>query len=127
MRKVICALICFILMVFTFGLTVDAQLINYDRLKKQAARRGENIVTGEPLWLQGEVPVKNRYEKRYDINRDGKLQKAEVKVFLREVVKSVETRGRFFVNSDILKDYDRDNSKNIERNEIEKIKRDISK
>lgn len=62
-------------------------------------REFEQIVQSTPL-------VKDRIERIYDLNRDGRLQREEIIDMYRDVVLSVQRRGAFTVSSDLLKDFD---------------------
>ena len=68
--------------------------------------------------------VKTDNERTYDVNRDGKLQPAEVKIYLRGIIEIVEKKGGFTVNSDILKEYDKNKDGLISRIEVQDLKRD---
>ena len=109
----------------------EAGLINYERRSRMlkggggaapAAGQEENL----PQWMKTMPPVNNRTERRYDVNRDGYLQTAEVKIFLRDVVDQVEQRGGVEVISDILKEYDKNRDGIINRYEVTDIKKDAA-
>ena len=136
MRKA--ALLGIILMAFVVGLCSEASagLINYDRLKKrsggapaeQPARKGykKEVQGSRRDWMKTEPAVKNNVERRYDINRDGKLQTAEVKILLRDVVDEVESKGRYSVyNSDVLVEYDTNKDRIINSFEADEIRKDV--
>lgn len=109
--------------------SAQAGLINYDRRNRMLKESTGNPVAPEeslPLWMQKLPPVNNRTERRYDINRDGYLQTAEVKIMLRDVIETVEEKGGAEVISDILKEYDKNRDGVINRYELAEIKRDVS-
>ena len=134
--------------VFTFMLIGDAQagLINYNRRNntgtptgggyrraapaaKPAAPAPVKPVAAAPaatipLWMQTPPQVKTAIERVYDVNRDGKLQPAEVKIYLRSVIETVDAKGGLTVNSDILKEYDKNKDGLISRIEVLDLKRD---
>lgn len=121
MRKVLGVVVCLMVIILSAGRIVHAGLINYER--RNRLLRGEP--TAElPGWMKKIPLVKNRYERRYDVNRDGKLQTAEVKVLLRDVVRLVEKKGGALIRSDILLEYDESNSGIIELDELDKLKED---
>ncbi len=103
---------------------VSAQLINYGRRAGSPAPRNVNDETA-PKWAKELPKVVNSSERRYDINRDGLLQSAEVKVMLRDVIETVEERGSVIVYSDILKDYDANKDRYITPAELDKIREDV--
>jgi hypothetical protein len=97
---------------------VFAGLIDYDRRNRRSATAGEDA----PEWWKTEPDVKNKLERRYDTNRDGKLQTAEVKILLRDVVDEIETKGRYSVYStDVLREYDKNRDRVIDKTEVEGI------
>ena len=79
-----------------------------------------------PAWQKDWPEVKNQDEDRYDINRDGKLQTAEVKIYLRDVIKEVMDKGGFRVNSNVLKAYDKNRDGVISKYELEQIRQDVN-
>lgn len=97
---------------------VSAGLIDYDRRSRRLGTSKEDA----PEWWKAEPDVKNKLERRYDINRDGKLQTAEVKILLRDVVDEIQEKGRYSVySSDILKEYDKNRDRVIDKTEVEGI------
>lgn len=118
------------IIIFSAGmcLEVSAGLINYDRRQKRLGDEGTQ--TGAMVemrdWMRREPRVTNRVEERYDINRDGKLQTAEVKIFLRDVIDEVQDKGRYSaLNSDVLKEYDKNKDKMINKYELTEIIKDV--
>ncbi|MFP4472777.1 MAG: hypothetical protein ACLFPX_02760 [Candidatus Omnitrophota bacterium] len=106
---------------------VSAQLINYGRRNKYLKGRSD-VEEGEetlPEWVRELPRVINDLERRYDVNRDGLLQTAEVKVFLRDVIDEVSRRNRIEIETDILKEYDKNNDRMIELFELERIRKDV--
>jgi len=126
--------------VFLFMLTnmCYAGLINYQRRNRRmgggggedapaaAPVRGRRIMDEESLagWMK-KLPVitwrDNRKLRRYDINRDNKLQTAEVKVYLRDVMEKIQAKGGYTIDSTILKEYDRNRDGVVSRYEARKI------
>ncbi len=110
-----------------------AGLIDYDRLnkikaKKQSAATPKKTQAAEdtrPAWLKGEPKVTSKIEQEYDINRDEKLQSAEVKVFLRDVLDQIDEKGGYTINSDILKEYDKNRDGVVSRYEAEAIRKQV--
>ena len=140
-------------LVLIFGLVfvlvsqqVHAQLINYSRRDKNqqsqstsilvpvipittTETKSEAIVTGLIVaeTENGDAPrVKTRQEKRYDLNRDGKLQENEIIAFLKDVITRVETRGLFEFTTNILRPYDLEGDRVIRQYELEKIKQRVA-
>ncbi len=106
---------------------VSAQLINYGRRNQIVDGNPEPAKVNDetiPKWAKELPKVVNSSERRYDINRDGLLQSAEVKVMLRDVMEAVETKGSVAVYSDILKDYDKNKDRYITPAELDKIRED---
>ena len=105
----------------------SAQLINYGRRGQyingstDSPKADDKMV---PQWAKEIPKVTNNSERRYDINRDGLLQSAEVKVMLRDVIETVEDRGSVVVYSDILKEYDKNKDRYITAVELDKIRQD---
>jgi len=123
----------------------QAGLINYDRrLKREgiavpaAAAKPEvksktaksapaqELVVQGPDWMLTVPIAKSAAEKGYDINGDGKLQAAEVKIYLRDVVDEVNSSGVKTVDSGILKGYDRNQDGVINATEAAKIIADVN-
>ena len=111
-----------------------AGLIDYNRLQKQ----GKALPTGgrakakaaaptaptqdtRPGWMKTEPKVTSKVEQPYDSNNDGKLQTAEVKIFLRDVLDQINEKGGYTINSDILKEYDKNKDGVISRYEAQDI------
>lgn len=114
----------------------DAQagLINYGRRNNPGApapaRGGAQAKAvapaAVPAWMKTPPGVKNAAEKVYDVNRDGKLQPAEVKIYLRSVIETIESKGGFTINSDVLREYDKNRDGVISRYELPDLKRDAA-
>jgi hypothetical protein len=132
MKKFILSL--FVLTAFVLISVHQAQagLINYNRrnntgaptgggYKKPAATTAKATTTA-PMWMRRAPEAKTATEKVYDINRDGLLQPSEVKIYLRSVAEVVDAKGGFTVNSDILKEYDKNHDGLISRIEIQDLK-----
>jgi hypothetical protein len=102
-----------------------AGLINYQRRNNVLSLTAKTKAEREAIWAawMRELPkVQNSAERRYDVNRDGVLQTAEVKIFLRDVIAEVEDKGGLLITSDILDEYDKDGDSIIERQELELIR-----
>ena len=107
-----------------------AGLIDYERLNKnktpKAAQQAKEQKPPEedtrPKWMITEPVVKTETEKKYDINRDGKLQLAEVKIYLRDTLDVINEKGGITINSEILKEYDKNKDGVISKYESIKIK-----
>ncbi len=76
----------------------------------------------EPRWRLQAPDATGAVERRYDINRDGILQTAETKIFLRDVIDVIEAKGGYTINSDILKEYDKNKDGVISKIELPEIK-----
>jgi hypothetical protein len=87
----------------------------------------QEIVVAGPNWMITVPVAQNDVEKGYDINSDGKLQTAEVKIYLRDVVDEVDTKGFKAVDSGVLKEYDRNQDGLISAAEADKIREDVNK
>jgi hypothetical protein len=105
---------------------VNAQLINYGR-KNTFLRPTNSEETEEsiPSWAKELPQPQNTEERRYDTNRDGQLQSAEVKVYLRDIIVRVEARGYISVTTDLLREYDKNKDGAINKNEIELMKEHV--
>ena len=106
-----------------------AGLIDYERLNKIRARKATQPKTPpkapeeeKPKWVVTEPVVKSDIEKKYDVNRDGKLQLAEVKIYLRDILDVIDEKGGITINSEILKEYDKNRDGVISKYESGKIK-----
>ena len=64
-------------------------------------------------------------EKHYDINKDGYLQIPEVKIFLRTVIAEANEKGGYMIDSDILKEYDKNRDSYITKSEALEMAADI--
>ncbi len=114
-----------------------AGLVNYDRIKRRSggaaakpatpASPAKPAVDTRPMWMRQAQPATTASEKKYDTNRDGILQTAEVKIFLRDVIQVVDTKGGYTVDSNLLKEYDKNRDGLISRTEIIDVKTDASK
>lgn len=112
-----------------------AGLINYDRRNRQGPPPKAATGTSKPApasaaevklpaWMKTPPKVNTKTEALYDTNRDGKLQTAEVKILLRDVVSTVEAKGGYPVDADVLKEYDKNRDAVINRYELIEIKKD---
>ncbi len=119
-----------------------AGMINYDRRNRRTPPTGRarpaatpaakpaataTAAPSLPNWMQNPPSVSNKTEGKYDTNRDGKLQSAEVKIYLRDVISVVESKGGHMIDSDILKAYDKNKDGVINRYELAEVKQDAAK
>ena len=75
----------------------------------------------------GDAPrARNRREQRYDLNRDGKMQEAEIKAFLKDVITRVETYGEFSFTSGLLRPYDLEGDSVIRLYELDRIRNRVA-
>ena len=126
MKRVWLILACCLLFGLLIASSSYAQLINYGRRNRFVGNRNASENEEDlPAWALELPKVKTREERRYDINRDGKLQSAEVKVFLRDVIERVEKRSYVNVTSDILRGYDMNKDGVINTYELDKIKEHV--
>ena len=107
------------------------QLIDYNkRLRRMGLRPGapqQNTSLAPPgtIDLRVSDPPVNKENKRYDINNDNKLQTAEVKIYLRDVLDEVNRRGSYEVNTEALKMYDTNKDRVITKTEAVAIEKDV--
>lgn len=118
-----------------------AGLINYDRVQRRKtgaaparpttpsspARPAAPAVDTRPMWMRQAQPATTATERKYDTNRDGILQTAEVKIFLRDVIQVVDSKGGYTVDSNLLREYDKNRDGLISRTEIIDVKADANK
>lgn len=123
-----------LVVVALFATESFAQMINYDRLNK---RRGTTPPTPPktgtlqaqssqatlPTWLVTPPKVTSKIEESYDINRDKKLQSSEIKMFLRDVVDEINDKGGYTVNSDLLKQFDKNKDGIVSRLELPELQK----
>ncbi len=126
----------FLVLASVFAVSLaQAGLINHERRNRNAGGAAANTGTGKPApapkaaaampsWKTIPPVAASKVEQRYDTNRDGKLQTAEMKILLRDVVDNVEAKGSYTVNAAAVKIYDKNSDGIISRNEIDDIKRD---
>jgi hypothetical protein len=143
MRKIIMVLSLLTVAGLIFMDFANAGLINYDRLKKRGSGGGgggyrraaqpaqpaaapAQPVAPRPSWTIQSPKVSNDVERKYDTNRDGVLQVAEVKIFLRDVLDVINAKGGYTINSDILKGYDRNKDGIISREEMSEIRNNVN-
>ena len=107
-RKLLIGFILISLIYFVSGKSFGG-LIDYERAKRAQQARGspagENSIV-LPSWMENLPRVQNKVEQSYDVNRDGILQTAEIKTYLRDVLEAVEQKGGFLVDTPLLKEYD---------------------
>lgn len=126
----------FLVLTSVFAVSLaQAGLINHERRNRNAGGAAANTGTGKPApapkaavampsWKTIPPVAASKVEQRYDTNRDGKLQTAEMKILLRDVVDNVQAKGSYTVNAAAVKIYDKNSDGIISRNEIDDIKRD---
>lgn len=121
--------------------TVQAQMVDYNRRRFRQQANTQNAqtavttattqeqaseqVTGS--WKTNPVKVQSYSEQRFDYDNDGYLDRTEAIAFLQDVVKQVKAKGLMALNSDILKEYDKNGDNLIDRTELKDISRDIGK
>ncbi len=110
----------------SFAGSACAGLINYERVNRIKAGRPASSPTATaaekasadlPGWMKTMPNAVSAAEKTFDVNRDGKLQTAEVKVYLRDVLDTIKEKGGYTIDSDVLKEYDRNRDGVISRYE----------
>lgn len=109
-----------------------AGLIDYDRLNKIRAEQAGSK-TGKldiddkdiPTWFKVEPKVTIKDEQIYDVNRDGRLQTAEVKIMFRDLLDVVAEKGGAMYTSPIVKEYDKNKDGLINKYEAEDIARHV--
>lgn len=125
MKRVWLVMISFLIIVFVCEIS-SAQLINYGRRSRYLREDNPDISEDDvPQWAQELVAPQNADERRYDINRDGLLQSAEVKVYLRDIIERVEDREYINVTTDLLREYDKNRDGVINTIEIELMKEHV--
>ena len=110
------------------GTILEASMINYERRNRSLRAAEGNPVTEKeelPGWMKSMPRVKEREERRYDLNRDGYLQTAEVKIFLRDIIEEVNDKGSYTIDSKFLSEYDQNRDGVITRYEIADIQNDV--
>lgn len=116
-----------------FADIAQAGLINYERRKSRSGegapstQRAAPAQPSGPSWTRESPRVRTSEERRYDINRDGLLQTAEVKIFLRDIIDIITQRGGYTVNSDILREYDKNRDGVISSTELPQLSSDVSR
>ena len=117
--------------------SAQAQLIDYNR-RNRYNNQGQNTTgpattprtsaaTSQTNSSSTGFQVQNRFERKYDLNRDGKLEGEELTKLFADVVKEVEDDGRSVVMSDILEKYDANGDGYISRYEATRIVQDMKK
>ncbi len=124
MKRVWLVTVSFLLLLFAFSLS-SAQLINYGRRSKFLGEKESAPDSKLPSWVKELPEPQNEDEKRYDTNRDGKLQSAEVKVYLRDIIERVESQSYISVTTDLLREYDKNKDGVINKNELELMKEHV--
>jgi len=127
MKKGILAITMFAAMTLLILDSGYAGLIDYKRLQRAAgnAAAGDQAQPAIPGWVTSAPIVKSKIEQKYDTNRDGKLQTAEVTIFLRDVLDIIEEKGGYTIDSDILKPYDKNKDGVISRKEATTLQEQV--
>ncbi|HQO58452.1 MAG TPA: EF-hand domain-containing protein [Candidatus Omnitrophota bacterium] len=138
MKKKLTLVMAVIFLFFISVQAAQAQLIDYSR-RNRYNNPGQNA-TNQNTRARTPAPapktassaakvfeVQNRFEKKYDLNRDGKLQGEELKKLFSDVVKEVENDGRSVVMSDIVEAYDANGDGYISSYEVRRIMQEINK
>lgn len=121
--------------------TASAQLIDYSRRNRTPARPAQARTAQKPAstygtsmtannsaqGVNGTYEVKTRFEKKYDLNRDGKLTGKEVRALLADTVKEVESEGRAVVISYVLEQYDVNGDGYISQYEVTAINKALGR
>jgi len=130
LKKVGVSLTVFVISVTFVNLTYGG-LVDYKRRKTgtggAAAPTAPRATTppapdSTPFWAKQSPRAEAAIEKKYDTNRDGLLQTAEVKIFLRDIIDIVTQKGGYTVDSAILKAYDKNKDGVINSYELTEIK-----
>ncbi|MGE0269215.1 MAG: EF-hand domain-containing protein [Candidatus Omnitrophota bacterium] len=134
MRRLLMIITTVLIFYFVSIQSAQAQMINYNRRNKSQLDSSKKFSkpkaiqytsTRKDLAKQAQAKadpaVTNRVERLYDLNRDGFLQKDELKDFYKDVVSSVKNKGKFKVSSELLKNFDADNDGQISLYEINDI------
>jgi len=118
-------LVTILLSAFGAG-TVQAQMINYERRNKNLGKATAPAPAAKPYTPPAAMSpmVNNSTERRYDANRDGRLQTSEMKRFLADVLLQVQRSGRYVIDSDLLKKYDANGDGIIGRYELNSLRED---
>ena len=138
MKKKLTLVMAVIFLFFISVQTARAQLIDYSRRSRynnseqkattqNTRTRTSAAASKTESSAAGVFEVQNRFEKKYDLNRDGKLQADELKKLLADVVKEVESDGRSVVMSDIVEAYDANGDGYISSYEVRRIMQEINK
>ncbi len=141
MKKGIALTIVIFMLCFLSAQLVNAQLIDYERRSRyQQQQSGSSPATTRTTARtttsatrssanQGSetFKVQNRFEKKYDQDRDGQLQEEELKRLFMDVIKEVENDGRAVVMSDVLESYDTNSDGYISRYEVRSLELKVKK
>lgn len=134
MKKI---LINFIFLFCVLSVTYSsAQLINYERRNKAVSQPQEIkavVVEAHPKkdYIEKKEAIKaktiiqlNDAESIYDQDSNGKLDDNEKKNFFKSVILAIEEEGLFKVNSELLKEFDRNGDGEISRYEAYSLKKE---
>ena len=121
-KRTILITVMFLLATFVMADVGFAGLINYKRKNAATTAAGKKDAPSVAKWMTTLPMVQSTIEQKYDVNRDGKLQTAEVKTFLRDVEVIVAAKGGYTVDSDVLKEYDKNRDGVINRYEVSVLK-----
>ncbi len=114
-----------VVVVFASANVCLAQLVNYERRAKRQQIKAFAATGSVPAWVMNAPKVSSPDEKRYDVNNDGKLQTFEIKTFLRDTLDIVDQKGGVTINSDILKEYDKNHDGFISREEAKVVRQQV--
>lgn len=132
MRKRILMSVFSLMVLAVFIQTAQAQMINYKRRNRTTGGAPAVSASGAAAetaaaWKTKLNKVRYRAELKFDADRDGYLNRAEVTAFLRDVIAEVQDNGTMRINSAILQEYDKNGDNRIDRYEVRDIMRDISR
>ncbi|MCA9406343.1 MAG: hypothetical protein KC684_07395 [Candidatus Omnitrophica bacterium] len=144
MKKIVLLVICGVVTGMVCAGALSAQMVDYSKLKakkaESEAKKPESEASKEALLeesvekdaLPAKVPVgpeffmsapkvTNRMEQLYDMNEDNILQSNELGVFLKDVVATIEKKGSFEAQSEILQLFDNNKDMKITKAESAQI------
>lgn len=139
MRRSLMIITTALIFYFVSAQSAQAQMINYNRRNKNQLDSSKKFSAPKTIQYtntrkdlakqasaQTDPAVTNRVERLYDLNRDGFLQKDELKDFYKDVVSSVKNKGKFQVSSELLKNFDANSDGQITLYEINDISDQIN-
>ena len=105
----------------------DSSSNKYGTSTEISMNRDKPVTASMPAWMKTPPRVRNSAEKKFDSNRNGTLESAEVAMLLKDAVSTINSRGSVSISSDILKEYDRNGDGTINRYEALSITEDLGK